>query len=277
MRLIGPHQNAPIERELPWRELAAGAVLTLGLHLIFLALFVFRNDSALEDETSGTHALIVETELLQWGEVAPDDTSLPTIANPRPAVERPTSPEEQVPPPDETQEAPTDVVDLQAPTKVAAADIPTEVRPEVRERKPDVDTARYRGENNPNRPSNDHAIEGFQDGFRGGTSLSPSAQRNLLARIQEQLQTAFSPPRSLSDEELRRLRIRIHVRIATDGRILGWDILEPSGNRSFDTAATMTLNRFRNGADRLDMASIRDASFRAFIEAEGLPIVMVGQ
>lgn len=276
MRLIGPHDSAQIERDLPWRELAAGVGLTLGLHLLFLGIFILRNDSALEDDANRPQAMFIETELLQWGEVPPDETSLPTIANPRPATERPDTPEEQVPPPDETQEAPTDVVDLQAPTEMAAADIPTERRAEVREQKPDVDTARYRGENNPNRPSNDNAIEGFQDGFRGGTSLSPSAQRNLLARIQEQLQRAFSPPRSLSEEELRRLRIRIHVRIATDGQILGWDILESSGNRPFDTAATMTLNRFRNGVERLDMASISDASFRQFIEAEGLPIVMVG-
>lgn len=277
MRLSVPHQVPSATRAIPWRELGAGAGLTLLLHLCFLAFFVFRNDSALEDDGAANLALIVETELLRWGEVMPDEAALPTIPNPRPAVERTPTPDEPVAPPPETQEAPTEVVDLQTPTEIAEAPKPTERRRDVQEQKPDLPAAQYRGETNPHRPVNDDAIQGFADGYRGGTSLSPSAQRNLLARVQEQLQSAFSPPRSLSVDELRRLRIRIHVRIASDGRIVGWEVLESSGNRQFDTAATMTLNRFRNGIDRLDMASIRDASFRSMIEAEGLPIVMVGQ
>lgn len=278
MKLTAGHMLPPEERVFPWRELAAGVGITLALHLAGVGIFVIRaRHAASEMPESARTALIVETELLRWGEELPDPTAMPTIPNPKPAPEREPV-EEQLPPPDqETQTAPTEVVNLQAPSEAAADAQPTELRAAVEDRKPQTPVAQYRGPTNPNRPTNDLAIEGYQDGYRGGTSLSPSAQRNLLARIQEQLQRAFRPPRSLSDEALQRLKIRVHVRIAADGQILGWDILESSGDRQFDTAATMTLNRFRNGTDRLDMASIRDASLRELIEAEGLPIVMVGQ
>lgn len=278
MRITAGHTLPPVERVFPWRELAAGVGITLALHLIAVGIFVLRaRQAASERPEQGMHALIVETELLRWGEELPDPTAMPTIPNPKPAPEREQVAEQPPTPQQETQTAPTEVVDLQASAEVALDAQPTEIRPTIEEQKPQTPVATYRGPTNPHRPTNDLAIQGYQDGFRGGTSLSPSAQRNLLARIQEQLQRAFRPPRSLSDDELQRLKIRVHVRVAADGQILGWDVLESSGNRQFDTAATMTLNRFRNGMDRLDMASIRDASLRQFIESEGLPIVMVGQ
>lgn len=275
MRLSAPHQPPPLQRQLPWKELLAGVGVTLGLHLAGLLVFLWGEASVDELDAGPVMALVVETELLRWGEVEPDDDVLPTIANPKPAPiqEASTSPEVALPP-EETQEAPTEVVDLNA--QDAATERDTQMRADERDQRKDLPTAQYRGETNPHRPTNDEAIQGYADGFKSGTSLSPSAQRNLLARIQEQLQRSFSPPRSISDDELRRLKIRIHVRIASDGRVLGWDVLEPSGNRQFDTAATMTLNRFRSGIDRLDMASISDTGFRELIEAQGLPIVMVG-
>lgn len=272
VQTAAPISSAP--RTMPWRELATGAAVTLALHLTMVLALVWGAADDAEDDAPQL-ALVVEAELLRWGEVEPEDTALPTIANPRPAPVTAPPPARDAPQPPETQEAPTEVVNLNAANS-AAATPPTELRPEERDRRDDTPTAHYRGETNPHRPVNDEAIQGFADGFRGGTSLSPSAQRNLLARIQEQLQRAFSPPRSLSDEELRRLQIRLHVRIASDGRIVGWDILQASGNRQFDTAATMTLNRFRSGSDRLDLASISDPGFRELIEAQGLPIMMVG-
>lgn len=257
----------------PRRALWIGAGLTLLLHVGILVLFRYGDRANSADDAHDPEAFVIETELLRWGEVEPDETSLPTIANPRPGQGEANVDEL----PEETQEAPTETVDLNPSPSDAAEDLPTERRPEEKEQSKDVPQAADRGKTNPHRPTNDLPIEGFGDGYRSGTSLSPSAQRNMLARIQEQLQGAFSPPRSLSDEQLQRLSIRFHVRIAKDGQVIGWEVLESSGNRQFDTAAAMTLNRFKNGSSRLEMDSITDADFRALVEAKGLPIVMVGQ
>lgn len=255
------------------RALALGVAITLLLHVGILVLFRMSDAQDTEKDGGDQEAFVIETELLRWGEVEPDLKSLPTIANPRPGTGE-VNVEEL---PEETQEAPTETVDLQPEPRDDAQDMPTERRPEVNPQEANVPQAADRGATNPHRPTNDLPLEGFADGYRGGTSLSPSAQRNMLARIQEQLQSAFSPPRSLSDEQLQRLSIRFHVRIAKDGQVIGWDVLDSSGNRQFDTAAAMTLNRFKNGSSRLEMDSITDADFRALVEAKGLPIVMVGQ
>lgn len=263
-----------VERKTPRGAFILGVVLTLFLHLGVLLVLRLGDGQNGSDASDDQQAFVIETELLRWGEVEPDDTQMPTIANPRPGQGDATSDEL----PEETQEAPTETVDLNPkPTEEGAEDIPTERRPEEKEQDADLPQASDRGETNPHRPTNDLPIEGFADGYQGGTSLSPSAQRNMLARIQEQLQSAFRPPRSLSDAQLQRLGVRFHVRIAKDGQVLGWDILEASGNRQFDTAAEVTLNRFKNGSSRLDMDSITDADFRKLVEEKGLPIVMVGE
>lgn len=262
-----------VERKTPRGAFILGVVLTLVLHLGVLVVLRLGEGQGASDASDAQEAYILETELLRWGEVEPDDTQMPTIANPREGQGE--SAQEELP--EETQEAPTETVDLSQQPSDSAEDIPTTRRPEEQEQKADVPQASDRGETNPHRPTNDLPIEGFADGYQSGTSLSPSAQRNMLARIQEQLQSAFRPPRSLSDAELKRLGIRLHVRIAKDGQVLGWDILEASGNRQFDTAAEVTLNRFKNGSSRLDMDSISDADFRKLVEEKGLPIVMVGE
>lgn len=274
MRVVAEHRLPQSQNLLPWRELLVGVGVTVALHCGAIVWFALGQKSATDDDGTFMPALIVETELLRWGEQEPDPTQMPQIANPRPSPEN--APASVTPPTEQTREAATEVVDLQ-PTERAEDAAPTERRPQVQEQDASAAVAPNRGASNPNRPTNDVPIEGYADGFRGGTSLSASAQRNLLARIQEQLQSAFRPPRSIADADLQRLKIRVHVRISRDGQILGWEVLESSGNRSFDSAALTTLNRFRNGMDRLDMASIRDASYREFIESQGLPITMVGQ
>lgn len=259
-------------RVTPSRALLVGVILTLMVHLGGLVILRLSETPAALDDVS-QEAFVIETELLRWGEVEPDMQALPSIANPRPGEgER----QEEVFP-EETQEIPTETVDLQPVDEDAGSEDNTERRPKEVAQDANLPRASDRGATNPHRPTNDLPIEGFRDGYRSGTSLSPSAQRNMLARIQEQLQGAFSPPRSLSDDQLQGLSVRFHVRIAKDGQVLGWEVLESSGNRQFDTAAAMTLNRFRNGTSRLDMDSISDANFRSLVEAEGLPIVMLGQ
>lgn len=260
-------------RVTPRRALTVGAILTLVIHLGVLVVLRMSETPDDVDDLSA-EAFVIETELLRWGEVEPDEDSLPSIANPRPGEgERP----EEETLPEETREAETETVDLNPEPKDAGDETQSERRPKEIEQDDKLPQASDRGETNPHRPTNDLPIEGFGDGYRSGTSLSPSAQRNMLARIQEQLQGAFSPPRSLSDEQLHGLSVRFHVRIAKDGQVLGWEVLESSGNRQFDTAASMTLNRFKNGTSRLDMDSISDTNFRSLVEAKGLPIVMIGQ
>lgn len=253
------------------RSVIAGAALTLILHLGII--WTLTPGASRLDDDEDIDPMIVETELLKWGEVEPDDKALPNIANPRPADPRNVSDAR----PEETQAPAEEAVVLNADEKKDGESNEQQKKADDQERKADVADATYRGETNPHRPTNDIPIEGFGDGFKGGTSLSPSAQRNMLAQIQEQLQKAFSPPRSLSEDALKKLSIHVHIRIAPDGQILKWQVEAPSGNRQFDTAALTTLNRFRNGKDRLDMNSITDPGFRSLIEAKGLPIVMVGQ
>lgn len=270
---VQAHHPPQIERSPhTWFELGAGVLCTVLIHGVLLAWMLGGSDEA---AAPSREALVVETELLQWGEALPNDNELPTIANPAPS---PLPPESQTQPPQqEVAEAPTEVVDLQRSDEPAEVEVPTEIRSELREDDREREIAQNRGETNPYRPINNEPVIGLPDGFRGGTSLSASAQRNQLARIMEQLQQQFRPPSSLSDAELARLGTTIYVEIEADGRISAFRTVSSSGNRAFDSAARQAINRFSRGPLRLDMASIANAEFRELITQSGLNIRMVGR
>lgn len=270
---LDAHTPPQIERSPhTWFELGAGVVCTVLFHGIVLG-WLLRAEPEVVPE--GREAMVVETELLQWGEALPDENALPTIANPAPS---PLPPEADTQPPqDEVAEAPTEVVDLQRSEEPADVQLPTEVRSEVREEDEARELAQNRGETNPHRPVNNAPVIGLPDGFRGGTSLSASAQRNQLSRIMEQLQREFRPPSSISDAELARLGTTVYVEIDSDGRIREFRTIGSSGNAAFDSAARQAINRFSRGPLRLDMASIANTEFRELITDSGLNIRMVGR
>ncbi|TVQ95528.1 MAG: hypothetical protein EA398_17235 [Deltaproteobacteria bacterium] len=247
-------------------ELVFGAILTAVVHGGFLAFMLFGRAGVAEAEDP-VILPVLSADLLRWGEVMPDPGELPSIPNPAPApmpqdrpdTPPPPEPEEQPPAPDEV------VLPRDEPPPEPA---PQRDRPERRPERTDAQAAAdaperpWRGEHNPNRPITDGPMYGSPDGFIGGTSLSESAQRDMLSRIRAQLQRAFRPPATLSDAELRRLHTRVQIRVSSEGQILGWDVVESSGNRLFDTQVEAMLNRFRVGRERLDLASIPHEGLR---------------
>ncbi len=257
--------------------LAAGSALTVLVHVCVVVGLVAVSGHEAEAVVPEPEMLpVIDMELLRWGEEMPAENALPVIANPVPAPMRPEPPS---PPQPNAEPAPTETVNLAEPSDAAPErdERPREQRPVEIERSNDAPVAAYRGPTNPNRPTNDAPIQGSPDGFHGGTSLSATAQRNLLARIQAQLQRAFRPPRSIPDDELRSLEIEVRIRVAPDGQVTGWRVRTPSGNALFDSSALATLNRFKVGRDRLDLSSITDDALRARIESDGFTVRMVGR
>lgn len=219
---------------------------------------------------------VISTELLKWGEEMPDENALPVISNPAPAPEPDEMPEVLPEPDPEAEPTPAETVDLNAAPSDTPA--PTEqLKPREPERTEDAPQVAYRGETNPHRPTNEHRIQGSPDGFRGGTSLSDSAIRNQLSAIQDQLQRAFRPPRSISESALRSMEARFRISVDASGRIVRWELIRSSGNRQFDTTAEAAFNRFRHGSERLRLSSITDEPLRDQIVAQGFETTMIGR
>lgn len=261
------HESEQTRSDTP--ELVLGAALTALIHGLFLAFMLFaRAGVATADDP--VILPVISAELLRWGEVMPEPGELPTIPNPAPAPTPEVPPERPAPAqPDEQPPAPQEIVlSRERPETPARRD---ETRGTER-RTADGPTRQYRGEHNPNRPITDGPIYGSPDGFIGGTSLSETAIRDQFSRIRAQLQRAFRPPATLTDDELRRLRTLVEIRVTSTGQITGWRVLESSGNRLFDAQVESMLNRFRVGRDRLDLGSIRDDRLREEVIGRGFRI-----
>lgn len=249
-------------------ELATGLLLTAFAHglVLFFALAAPGNEPA----AAAPAPVVIEAELLKWGEVMPKDGQLPWIANPEPA-EKPEEPEE-VKPEEPKETAPPDE------ETVALKPLPEEPkkpRKETLEQQPKKETPKetsprpYRGETNPLRPTNNLPVLGSANGFQGGTSLSAQAISNQMARITAQLQRALRAPAGLSPGECRTLSATVYVRVTVQGRISTCDIRSSSGNALFDGAVRTMCSRYSMGQSRLDLNSITDAGLREQIEKAG--------
>ena len=273
--------DAQFQRPLPARleigEVATGVVITVALHLLVIAFITHTGEAIEQSQPEPVELLpVIATDLLRWGEQMPDERELPVIANPAPAREREPEPS---PPAAEQEPAPpeTEVVDLNVASAEPAPRRETELRSRVEDRAPDAPQTPYRGEHNPNRPINDAPIAGSPDGFLGGTSLDEAAMRNHLSRIQQQLQRAFQPPQSISEAQLRRLRVRMRIQVTPQGQITAWEVDRSSGNRIFDMYAERALDQFKTGTQRLDLSSIRDEGLRARLIRDGFVVDMQGR
>lgn len=250
-------------------ETATGLVLTLVAHGVVLAFALVGSMS--EPAAAPPAPVVIEAELLKWGEVMPKDGQLPWIANPEPA-EKPEEPEEvkpeepkEVAPPDEETVALKPLPE--EPKKPKKETL--EQQPKKEEKPKVTATQPYRGETNPLRPTNNLPVMGSSQGFQGGTSLSAQAVSNQMARITAQLQRALRAPAGIPPGECRTLSATVYVRVTVQGRISTCDIKASSGNGLFDGAVRTMCSRYSMGQSRLDLNSITDAGLRQSIEKSG--------
>ena len=249
-------------------ETATGIVLTLLAHAVVLGFALVGSMS--EPAAAPSAPVVIEAELLKWGEIMPKDGQLPWIANPAPAEKleepepiKPEQPKEVAPPDEETVALKPLPEEPKKPKKETLEQQPEKVKPKVTTPTP------YRGETNPLRPTNNLPVMGSSSGHQGGTSLSASAVANQMARITAQLQRALRAPAGIPPGECRTLATTVYVRVTVQGRISTCDIKSPSGNALFDGAVRTMCSRYSMGASRLDLNSITDAGLRQSIEKSG--------
>lgn len=228
-----------------------GVFFSAAIH-VGLVLFFFAGQQEDAEAAVEPAALLPfeEVELLMWGEVMPTPGALPTIANPAP----------------ETREE--DVVNVEPQDDQVA--IPEE-QPEPDERRPqedelEEDQRRDDRRHNPNRPVNNEALIGSPDGFRGGTSLSATAMANLFSRAQEQLQTSVRAPSTLSASQLQSIRGVVQIYVNREGRVLRYNWIEHTGNRTYDSAVERALNGFYLGSRRLSLPTHHEQAMQQVLE-----------
>ncbi len=253
-----------------------GAALTFLAHVLLFAMLFFVNPLGEgEDEEDGVVLSVIETELLMYGEVMPDDGELPWIANPEEAPQE--SDPEPAPIPEEETTLPEQETVVIEPEPVAEpSEVVQENRPDPVEHRPELAERQDRGETNPNRPENQRPTMGSQDGFQGGTSLSASALANQFSGIVRQLSRALRRPASIPSDEYERLEATVWVRCTGSGQITEWEFEDRSGNRVFDAAVESMLNRFRMGSDRLRLGSVSNAEVREQMVSDGFRIPVRG-
>ena len=95
------------------------------------------------------------------------------------------------------------------------------------------------------RPTPFDRIVGHKLGDPLGSGSEMDARDTYLARVTWELNKAFSVPSSIGLDELKTLRVRVHIlRMGPDGSILRYAIRQASRNRSFDASAEAALRRF---------------------------------
>ncbi len=186
--------------------------------------------------------------IARYGEVLPDQDELPNIVNPADDVR------------------PEDVVTLNddnQPDTSPLDDRPTRPDPDI-----DPDQPRDSERHDPNRPTNSEQQQGFSDGSRYGTSLSPTALSNLFAPVQAQIQRAVRPPSTLSETQLEELHGVVSVAVDRDGKITGFRWQVRTGHAQYDAAIERALNLFRYSSRRLHLpaneAAIQQAVSHGF-------------
>lgn len=254
-------------------EVFAGVMLTCVAHIALGALLFMVQTHSEEEAQPSVELLVIDAELAALGDVLPVAGQLPEIANPEEAPEDAPPPDPTQPIPEETSVPDSEVVVLDQQAEPEPERERTVVRADEVEQNRDAPERTDRGENNPNRPSNDRQRVGFQDGYAGGTSLSESALRNQFAVIQSQIGRQIDRPTSIDEDVWRGLRATYYVRVAVNGQIVDFERVSGSGNSTFDAQVEVALNRFRNGRERLRLNSLNDEIRQAFI-AQGFRITV---
>jgi outer membrane biosynthesis protein TonB len=239
-----------------------GFVFTLLFHGLVAGLYLHWESEQAEALTVPDETQLMRyeaVELLMWGEVMPEPGQLPNISNPAPETAPPDVVHIEPPPPEE----PPPVIVQREP----------EPEPRRRAEEPPPEAPRDDSRHNRTRPVNTEPLAGSPQGFRGGTSLSPTALANLFGPMQAQIQRAFSPPGSLARDELSRLSARVRIYVNADGRITRFTWIRRSGNDLFDSAAERALNTFRLGSQRLRLPTGNQQAMDQVLE-HGLEIMI---
>jgi outer membrane biosynthesis protein TonB len=247
----------------PTLGIIVGFLATLLFHGLVIGGYLYWNARQAEALPSHVDSELMHyeaVELLMWGEVMPEPGQLPIMANPAPEEAPPEIVELRPPPPEE-------------PPPVVAQVQPEQPQPRPREQEVPREAPRDDSRHNPSRPVNTERLEGSPQGFRGGTSLSPTALANLFGPAQAQIQRAFNPPGSISREELARLTARVRIYVNADGRITRFTWVTRSGNALFDSSAERALNTFRLGSQRLRLPTSNQQAMDQVLE-HGLEIMI---
>ncbi len=93
------------------------------------------------------------------------------------------------------------------------------------------------------RPTRLDDIIGTPQGSPGGTADEAAVNR-AIALLERALRRRFVVPASLSDRELRKLRVKVRIEMAPDGSIRRYQILRPSPNALFNRAAEAAVQAF---------------------------------
>jgi len=105
------------------------------------------------------------------------------------------------------------------------------------------------GRNDPDRPVNEDAPEGQEDGVAEGT-LSKAAGDALMrtygAEVQKAISKHWRVPATVSDEEIESLtgQIRVKVFLSEEGYVRDWRWIERSNNEQFNQSVALAIRRF---------------------------------
>ena len=93
------------------------------------------------------------------------------------------------------------------------------------------------------RPTRLDEIIGTPEGSPGGAADEAAVDR-AIALLERALRRRFVVPASLSDRELRKLRVKVRLEVAPDGSVRRYQILRPSPNGLFSRAAEAAVQAF---------------------------------
>ena len=116
-------------------------------------------------------------------------------------------------------------------------------------------------------------------GHAEGTSTQWQGDREMslyVSRVSILIQRQFSPPSTISQRDLARLKANIHIKLNAQGKVVGtprW--VKKSGNSFFDEAAMRAMERFMDGGPaRLTLPA--EADMKRAVLSQGLTVLLSG-
>ncbi len=116
-------------------------------------------------------------------------------------------------------------------------------------------------------------------GHAEGTSTQWQGDREMslyVSRVSMLIQRQFSPPSTISQRDLARLKANIHIKLNAQGKVVGtprW--VKKSGNSFFDEAAMRAMERFMDGGPaRLTLPA--EADMKRAVLSQGLTVLLSG-
>jgi len=233
-----------------------GAFVTVLLHTVLVASIIVGTldaNEALEEEIAPKMLKFEEVELLALGvEKAPD--ALPTIPNPEKAVK---PPEEIV-----INQPNKPVINL----KKKKDD--TKVEPDARKKRmADLLSDLH----NPNRPTNEDAPEGKEEGMLGGTAMK-SMMNTYATKLLKEFNKHWSLPSTITVDEAQALagKVKVYVRISKTGSIVSYRFKKKSPNEQFNASIERVLKRYQVNGGRHTLPLPKDEEIKTAVIKQGL-------